>query len=73
MNGTGIMRKSNGIKYKGGFLDGLEHGVGVAEDKSGTRYEGTFENGMRHGKFIVKDKDGKVVRECVYNSGNAEQ
>ena len=69
MNGQGMLRLANGIKYKGGFVNGLEHGAGVAVDKDGTRYEGTFVEGQRHGKFIVKSSDGKVVRECVYNLG----
>ena len=73
MHGAGVLRRKNGVKYKGGFVGGLEHGAGVAEDKNGVRYEGTFENGMRHGKFIIKDKNGDVLRECIYNSGNTEQ
>lgn len=69
MNGEGILRLVNGIKYRGGFLNGEEQGHGVAVDADGTRYEGTFEEGQRDGKFIVKDADGKVIRECVYNMG----
>ena len=69
MNGQGILRLADGKKYRGGFLNGEEHGSGVAVDVDGTRYEGTFEEGQRHGKFIVKDTTGKIIRECVYNLG----
>ena len=69
MNGEGILRLANGKKYRGGFLNGEEHGNGVAVDTDGTRYEGTFEEGQRDGKFIVKNAQGDVVRECVYNMG----
>ena len=67
--GEGILRLANGMKYRGGFLNGEEHGNGVAVDADGTRYEGTFEEGQRHGKFIIKDASGNIVRECVYSLG----
>ena len=69
MNGSGVLRMSDGRKYSGGFVDGLEHGAGVATDTDGTRYEGVFVEGQRNGSFIVKDADGNVLRECEYNWG----
>ena len=72
MNGAGILRLTDGRKYSGGFVDGIEHGVGVAIDTDGLRYEGIFIDGQRNGKFTVKDMDGTVLRECKYSLGIAE-
>jgi hypothetical protein len=69
MNGFGMLRLVNGNKYRGNFVDGLEHGEGLAEDKDGYRYEGSFSAGKRHGTFVVKDSTGNVVRTCEYTMG----
>ena len=64
-----MLRLANGNKYRGNFVDGLEHGEGLAEDKDGFRYEGNFSAGKRHGVFTVKDSTGTVVRTCEYIMG----
>jgi hypothetical protein len=45
MEGEGILRQSDGTKYKGQFKAGLKDGHGIQEDKNGVRYEGEFKAG----------------------------
>ena len=59
----------NNIKYKGGFVNGLEEGSGVQEDKNGNRYEGFFKQGKKDGPFVETDKNGKLVRKGTYKMG----
>ena len=53
---------TDGTKYKGGFVNGMEEGNGIQEDKNGNRYEGFFKQGKKHGPFVETDKNGKVVK-----------
>jgi hypothetical protein len=69
MHGSGVLRLSSGVEYKGTYINGNESGTGVAIDNDGLRYEGTFTEGLRDGKFIVKDANGKIIGERAYNSG----
>ena len=46
MEGQGILRQSDGTKYKGGFKDGLKDGHGILEDKDG-HFEGEFRRGVK--------------------------
>lgn len=64
---------TNGTKYKGGFVNGLQEGNGVEEDKNGNRYEGFFKQGKKNGPFVETDSTGKVIRKGTYKFGRLEQ
>lgn len=63
------MTLTNGTKYKGSFVNGMEDGNGVQEDKDGNRFEGFFKQGKKHGPFVETDKDGNVIRKGTYKFG----
>ena len=69
MDGTGILRQADGVKFKGSFKGGLKEGKGVMEDAEGIRYEGTFHNDLKDGLFVETDKSGNVIREVTYVKG----
>ena len=46
MEGQGTLHQSDGVKYRGGFKNGLKEGYGILEDKDG-RYEGQFRRGEK--------------------------
>ena len=56
------------MKYKGGFVNGLEEGKGIQED----RYEGFFKQGKKHGPFVEKNSKGEVTRKGTYKFGRLE-
>jgi len=60
------------MKYKGGFVNGLEEGKGIQEDKDGNRYEGFFKQGKKHGPFVEKNSKGEVTRKGTYKFGRLE-
>ena len=60
---------TDGTKYTGNFVNGLEEGQGVQEDKNGNRYEGTFKQGKKDGEFVEKDKNGNVIKKGTYKMG----
>ena len=63
---------TDGTKYKGGFVNGMEEGNGIQEDKNGNRYEGFFKQGKKHGPFVETDKNGKVIKKGTYKMGRLE-
>ena len=71
-NGKGTLTLTNGTKYKGGFVNGMQEGNGVEEDKNGNRYEGFFKQGKKNGPFVETDKNGKVIRKGTYKFGRLE-
>ncbi len=71
-NGQGTLIQTDGTKYKGGFVNGMEEGSGIQEDKNGNRYEGFFKQGKKHGPFVETDKNGKVIRKGTYKMGRLE-
>lgn len=68
MNGEGVLRVSDGMKFKGTFKNGKKEGVGIEERKDGTRFEGHFHNGMKDGAFVEKDANGNVIRKGTYHN-----
>lgn len=64
MDGEGVLKMADGLKYKGGFSNGMKHGRGILEDKEGVRYEGNFSNDMKNGEFHVRDASG--ARKVFY-------
>ena len=71
-NGQGTLIMTDGTKYKGGFVNGMEEGNGIQEDKNGNRYEGFFKQGKKHGPFVETDKNGKVIKKGTYKMGRLE-
>ena len=71
-NGQGTLIMTDGTKYKGGFVNGMEEGNGIQEDKNGNRYEGLFKQGKKHGPFVETDKNGKVIKKGTYKMGRLE-
>ncbi len=69
MDGAGIMRQADGVKFKGTFKAGLKDGPGILEDSDGIRYEGTFREGQKDGEFTEKDRNGKLIRKVTYVHG----
>ena len=69
-NGQGTLILTDGTKYKGGFVNGLEEGERRSrKDKNGNRYEGFFKQGKKDGPFVETDKNGKLVRKGTYKMG----
>ena len=68
-NGQGILRQTNGMKYKGRFVNGKKDGEGLQEDAEGVRYKGGFKEGLKHGDFIETDAEGKEIRRGTYKEG----
>ena len=69
MNGEGVMRLSDGTKFKGHFKNGMKNGKGVEESSDGTRFEGSFFDDQKDGSFVEKDRNGNVIRKGIYNRG----
>ena len=69
MEGNGIMRQADGVKFKGTFQKGLKEGFGIQEDANGIRSEGIYHLDKRNGEFVEKDKSGKVIRKATYLNG----
>jgi hypothetical protein len=61
--GLGMMQKTDGSKYQGGWEKDLKHGFGKEQLPSGDLYEGTFEYGVKtgQGRSYAKDKDVKFT------------
>ena len=72
MDGAGIMRQADGVKFKGSFKAGLKEGYGILEDSDGIRYEGTFREGQKDGEFVEKDRNGNLIRKVKYVNGLVE-
>jgi hypothetical protein len=71
-NGEGLLILTTGVKYKGGFVNGLEDGKGIQETKDGIRFEGFFKQGQKNGPFVETDREGKVVRKGTYKMGKLD-
>ena len=69
MDGNGILRQANGVKFKGRFQNGLKEGFGIQEDADGIRSEGEYHQDLRNGEFIEKDKTGTIIRKITYLKG----
>ena len=66
----GTLILTDGTKYKGGFVNGLEEGSGVQEDKNGNRYGRFLQTRQeKDGPFVETDKNGKLVRKGTYKMG----
>ena len=72
MDGEGILRSSNGDKYKGRFKQGMKHGKCIEILSDGTRYEGSYKEGERDGKFVEYDKNGNRIASGAYVNGHRE-
>ena len=46
--GNGVLRKSDGCEYAGGWRNDLRSGEGVFKDKDGNACKGKFVDGKRH-------------------------
>ena len=57
LEGEGILRQADGIRFKGTF-----HADGI-------RYEGNFSHDKKNGEFLEKDKNGVLLRRVVYKDG----
>ena len=69
LDGEGILRQADGVRFKGTFSKGLKEGKGILEDADGIRYEGNFSQDKKNGVFIEKDKSGLLIRKVVYQNG----
>lgn len=58
-NGQGTLIMTDGTKYKGGFVNGMEEGNGIQEDKNGNRYEGFFKQGKNTVLLLKRIKTEK--------------
>ncbi len=66
MEGNGILRQADGVKFKGKFQRGLKEGFGIQEDADGIRSEGEYHQDKRNGEFIEKDKSGTIIKKVTY-------
>ena len=69
MHGEGVMRLSDGTKFKGHFKNGMKNGKGIEETPDGIRFEGSYLNDQKDGAFVEKDQNGNVIRKGIYNRG----
>ena len=69
MEGNGILRQADGVKFKGRFQKGMKEGFGIQEDANGVRSEGEYHLGKRNGEFVEKDKTGTILRKVTYLNG----
>jgi antitoxin component YwqK of YwqJK toxin-antitoxin module len=69
MEGNGILRQANGVKFKGRFQKGMKEGFGIQEDADGVRSEGEYHMDLRNGEFIEKDKSGTIIKKVTYLNG----
>ena len=72
MHGEGILRMSDGTRFKGSFNRGKKHGKCIEENKDGVRFEGSYNDDVRDGAFVEKDSNGKVIRKGYYKRGRIE-
>lgn len=49
---------SEGVRYRGGWKEGVQHGIGELNYGNGTGYLGQFDNGRAYGKGVFVGKDG---------------
>jgi hypothetical protein len=73
MEGEGIIRQADGVRFKGTFRNGMKEGPGILEDAEGIRYEGNFHEDEKHGEFTEKDKSGNVLRKVTYVMGQPQK
>ena len=71
MNGEGVLRMSDGTKFKGTFKNGMRNGKGI-EEKDGVRFEGSYVNDIKDGPFVEKDSNGSIIRKGYYKHGIVE-
>ena len=69
MDGEGILRMTDGSKFKGMFKNGEKNGPGIMEDENGMRFEGNFKDNEEDGPFVMKDKNGNIVQKGEYSHG----
>ena len=58
LQGVGSEQWSNGVEYRGDFLDNMRHGHGRMLQRDGTVYEGQWYEGKAMGYGILIQADG---------------
>ena len=66
-----MLVQTDGTRYKGHFLNGLEDGHGIRIDKDGVRMEGNFKQGKKDGEFTETDASGNV-KVVKYRDGRIQ-
>lgn len=56
--GDGTYEDSDGLRYKGHFINGRFHGQGTAWYPDGSRYDGDWVDGQREGEGVWRGADG---------------